>query len=1030
MKRIVLILTFLAIVIATLAQAPQKVSYQAVIRNSSGNLVTNRQISLRISILKAVPMGSINNPINTRAGIIAPPAVNKVAVYTETHTATTNANGLVSIRIGDGTTTDSFSAVDWSAGTYYIKTEVDVNGGSNYVEIGNTQLLSVPYALYANEAGNIPDVSHFLTAETDPQFNAWNKDYNDLINTPEIPTVPTNVSAFINDANYITSADVPAQVNADWNATSGAGQILNKPELFSGNYNDLTNKPEIPTVPTNVSAFTNDANYITTADVPAQVNADWNATSGAGQILNKPTIPTVPTNVSAFANDANYITSADVPAQVNADWNATSGAGQILNKPEIPTVPTNVSAFTNDANYITSADIPAQVNADWNATSGAGQILNKPAIPTVPTNVSAFTNDANYITSADVPAQVNADWNATSGAGQIMNKPELFSGNYNDLTNRPEIPVVPTNVSAFTNDANYITSADVPAQVNADWNATSGAGLILNKPVIPTVPTNVSAFTNDANYLTSYTETDPQFNAWDKDYNDLTNRPEIPVVPTNVSAFDNDANYLTSYTETDPTISAWAKAENKPVYDYSEITNTPELFDGNYNNLTNTPDLSSYITDETQTLTDVVALSNSAGDRQIKNVADPTENQDAVTKKYVDELIAQFQAEISAFQNEIATLQAEIASLQGTLSATTFTVTFDANGGSGTMNAQAFGSGVEQALSANTFTKEHNNFVGWNTVADGSGTAYTDGQSITITESMTLYAQWTPITYTITFNANGGSGTMAEQIFAAGVEQTITANAFTRTYYTFIGWNTVADGSGTAYTNGQSITATENMTLYAQWEVATMGTFTDSRDGNTYEFVKIGSKIWMAENLRYTGNITLGTTIGVTGSEKQRCYPNGSSSNVSKYGYLYNWSAAMNGDRPTSGMQSLCPAGWHLPSHAEWTQLKNALSGNDAGSKLAGDAELWNDGALEQSSEFGTSGFNAVPAGEYNSLKNSTIGATPGYKEFGSTAYFWTSTCESSDLDMRYRKISYNNTDITDGRLDARYVYLSIRCVK
>ena len=408
-----------------------------------------------------------------------------------------------------------------------------------------------------------------------------------------------------------------------------------------------------------------------------------------------------------------------------------------------------------------------------------------------------------------------------------------------------------------------------------------------NRPEIPVVPTNVSAFENDANYLTSYTETDPQFNAWDKDYNDLTNRPEIPVVPTNVSAFENDANYLTSYTETDPTISAWAKAENKPVYDYSEITNTPELFDGNYNNLTNTPDLSSYITDETQTLTDVVALSNSAGDRQIKNVADPTENQDAATKKYVDELIAQFQAEISAFQNEIAALQAEIASLQGTLSATTFTVTFDANGGSGTMNAQAFGSGVEQALAANTFTKEHNNFVGWNTAADGSGTAYTDGQSITITESMTLYAQWTLI-YIITFDANGGSGTMEEQIFMENIEQAITTNAFTRTNYTFTGWNTAADGNGTSYTNGQSIILTEDITLYAQWEVATTGTL------NGYEWVDLG----LPSGIKWA-------TCNVGASS-----PEGSGSMINPRNTNYS-------------LPSGYGSNWHVPSKTEMSELIN-----------------------------------------------------------------------------------------------------------
>ena len=107
---------------------------------------------------------------------------------------------------------------------------------------------------------------------------------------------------------------------------------------------------------------------------------------------------------------------------------------------------------------------------------------------------------------------------------------------------------------------------------------------IKNTPTIPTVPTKVSAFENDANYLKSYTETDPTVYAWAKeankpeyDYSEIKNTPTIPTVPTKVSAFENDANYLKSYTETDPTISAWAKEANKPEYNYSEIKNTPTI---------------------------------------------------------------------------------------------------------------------------------------------------------------------------------------------------------------------------------------------------------------------------------------------------------------------------------------------------------------------------------------------------------------------------------------------------------------------
>jgi len=193
MKKNLILAVFCLIISAmTFAQVPQKMSYQAVVRGSDNNLVTNSEISIRISILQGSADGE--------------------AVYTETHSATTNANGLVSIEIGDGTSSDDFSAINWANGPFFVKTETDVNGGNNYDIIGVSQLLSVPYAMYAQTAGNVPDVSGFLTEESDPTVPSWAKaetkpvyDYSEINNTPEIPTVPTNVSAFENDANYLTS---------------------------------------------------------------------------------------------------------------------------------------------------------------------------------------------------------------------------------------------------------------------------------------------------------------------------------------------------------------------------------------------------------------------------------------------------------------------------------------------------------------------------------------------------------------------------------------------------------------------------------------------------------------------------------------------------------------------------------------------------------------------------------------------------------------------------------------------------------
>ena len=311
MKKLFTLFVSLFVAVAVFAQAPQTMSYQAVVRDANNALVTNQNVSARISILQGTPTGS--------------------AVYMETQAVTTNVNGLITMLIGEGTAVSgSFSTIDWSDGPYYLKTEIDPNGGNSYSIESVQQLLSVPYALYAKEAGN-----------------GFSGDYNDLSNKPTIPTVPTNVSAFTNDAGYLTNF-----------------------------------------VEQQVLSISNDTVFLT-----------------GGSFVK---LPAFPTNLSQFTNDMNYVTTLDVQ--------------------EAAGIPTVVSAFINDAGYLTSYT--------------EQQVLS-------------ISNDTIYLTGGSyvkLPAGFDGNYNS------LTNKPELFSGNYNDLTNKPTIPTVPTNVGAFTNDAGYITN--------------------------------------------------------------------------------------------------------------------------------------------------------------------------------------------------------------------------------------------------------------------------------------------------------------------------------------------------------------------------------------------------------------------------------------------------------------------------------------------------------------------------------------------------------------------------------------------
>lgn len=133
MKLTLTILLFVTVTLNVFAQSPEKMSYQAIIRSQDNSLVTNSNITLKIIVHQGTVTGT--------------------NVYQETHSVTTNSNGLVSLEIGTGKIiTGSFSTIAWEKGPYFIETQVDVNGGVNYNIIGITQLLSVPYALHAKTA--------------------------------------------------------------------------------------------------------------------------------------------------------------------------------------------------------------------------------------------------------------------------------------------------------------------------------------------------------------------------------------------------------------------------------------------------------------------------------------------------------------------------------------------------------------------------------------------------------------------------------------------------------------------------------------------------------------------------------------------------------------------------------------------------------------------------------------------------------------------------------------------------------------
>jgi uncharacterized protein (TIGR02145 family) len=162
----------------TSAQAPNKISYQAVVRDGNNQLIVNKTIGVRISIVSG----------------------SSISFYSEKHSIVSNENGLITLEIGSGITSDNLSVIDWSDNVYFIKSEIDLQGGANYTLVTTSQILSVPYALHAKTAESLVGGS---VTETDPVFQE-------------------------SAAGAITPSDIQS-----WNGKSN----------FSGDYNTLTNKP-------------------------------------------------------------------------------------------------------------------------------------------------------------------------------------------------------------------------------------------------------------------------------------------------------------------------------------------------------------------------------------------------------------------------------------------------------------------------------------------------------------------------------------------------------------------------------------------------------------------------------------------------------------------------------------------------------------------------------------------------------------------------------------------------------------------
>lgn len=284
----ILLCSFLLFAASFRAQAPERMSYQAVVRDASDALVVSGPVGLRIS----VNQGSLQGP----------------SVYVETHATTTNANGLASLEVGGGAVVSgSFSGIDWNAGPYFLRTEADPLGGTNYTIDGGSQLLSVPYALHAANSG------------VGPQGPAGPPGAQGPPGQPACATIRTGNAIVVYTSStaygFFQGESMGGLNNAQWNNISLSGTVLSAIACE----NTIV-----------VYTTTNAYGFFQGESGSNQLNnAQWTSTSLSGNVLGAEASKNQIV-VYTSTNGYGFFQGQSSGNLNNAQWTATSFSGNVL----------------------------------------------------------------------------------------------------------------------------------------------------------------------------------------------------------------------------------------------------------------------------------------------------------------------------------------------------------------------------------------------------------------------------------------------------------------------------------------------------------------------------------------------------------------------------------------------------------------------------------------------------------------------------------------------------------------------------
>ena len=498
----------------------------------------NSDVVLTAADVNALPASTVIPTVNNATLTIQK---NGTTVTTFTANSAQNATANISVPTKVSDLTNDLNFVE-------EKDLADVAFSGAYADITGTPYVPAKTSDLTNDSDFVSDANY---VHTDNNFTTELKDkLNGIATGAEVnvqsdwnvtdtssdafiknkPAIPTKTSDITNDSGFITSAAVPTKTS---DLTNDSGFITNQVNNLANYYdqtaiNSMFNALDIPT---KTSDLTNDSGFLTTGTLPIATTSNLGVVKIGGGInvaadgtisaavasLDWANITNKPTDVSYWTNDAGYITSAALPTKTS----------DLTNDSDFVTsadVPTKTSDLANDSGFITNSVSNLANYYKKSETYTQGEVNSLLSAIVIPTKTSELTNDSNFVSDTDY-ATASKGGVIKVGSGLSITNGVLSTtgGGVADAVEWSNVLNKPSDVSYWTNDAGYITSA--------------------------ALPTKTSDLTNDSGFLTSYTETDPIYSAspaagitaadissWNAksdfsgSYNDLTDKPTIPTV--------------------------------------------------------------------------------------------------------------------------------------------------------------------------------------------------------------------------------------------------------------------------------------------------------------------------------------------------------------------------------------------------------------------------------------------------------------------------------------------------------------------